>query len=305
MYKIKETEFSLEVRSKTAMGFAWTGLFLVVLLLSFYMGFEYICINTERTLKEVTEVSKAQNKKKKKYKSKKQDKASKTEVYCYITYFSFKEWVTEDSVLLSQIIRMDKGYSSAIKEPSFVSHYNPTFITLQEERYLLRRISDVTFTKEEEVSEKFNDFIENKNKYSSLTIWDWYMGYWGVSAGISFLGLLFLSVSGRYQVAYFDKENHTFSIKNYGLLGLVGEEGNWKDIKKIIYQDKKTAHKKGIFFVVKIKSETPSKKYKTKKIYFTHHTDVISKQAAQKIADLIRPIAKPSSVKNKPVEQKI
>ncbi len=299
MYKVKETESALEVRSKTTMGFVWTGLFLMIFFVSTYMGFEYVSIKTERTLKEVVGVSDIQKSKKKKSKSKKEDKISTTEIYCYTTYFSFKEGFKEDSVLLSQIIRMDRGYSSAIKEASFVFHYNPTFITLQQNRYPLRRISDVTFTQEEAVSKKFNDFIENKNKPSLFTIWDWYMGYWGIAAGISFLGLLFLSVSGRYQLAYFDKIKHTFFIKNYGLLGFVGEEGDWKDIKKIIYQDKQTAHKKGIFFVVKIKSDTPSKKYKTKKIYFTHHTDAISKEVAQKIADLIRPITKPNSEKNK------
>jgi hypothetical protein len=100
-------------------------------------------------------------------------------------------------------------------------------------------------------------------------------------------------VSGRYQVTYFDKKNHTFFIKNYGLLGFVGEDGNWKDIKKIIYQDKKTLHDKGIFFLVKTKATRSSKKYKTKKVYFTHHTDKTSKEVAQKIADLIRPVIKP------------
>lgn len=298
MYNVKETESALEVRSKTAMGFVWTVLLLTIFLVSIYMGFEYISIKTERTLREVVGASTVQNSKKKKSKKKviKEDPINTSEIQCYITYFSFREGFEKDSVLLSQILRMDKGYSSSINESNSIFHYNPTFITAQQEHYPLRRISDVAFTPEI-LSKKFNDFVLNKRPY--LNAWDWYMGYWGIAAGISFLGLLFLSVSGRYQLAYFDKTKHTFYIKNYGLLGFVGEEGNWKDIKKIIYQDKQTAHKKGIFFVVKIKSDTPSKKYKTKKIYFTHHTDVISKEVAQKIADLVRPIAKPNSEKNK------
>lgn len=299
MYKVKETESALEVRSKTAMGFVWTGLFLVVFLVSAYNGFEYFSVKTERTLQAVTGVSAVQSNKKKKSKSKKENKVS-TEIYYYITYFSFKEGFQEDSTLLSQIIRMDRGYSSSTNEVSFIFHYNPTFITSQQKRYPLRRISDVTFTQKEVVSEKFNDFLLNGNTLAPLSIWDWYMGYWGIAAGVSFLGLLFLSVSGRYQIAFFDKEKYTFSIKNYGLLGFVKEEGNWKNIKKIIYQDKKTAHKKGIFFVVKLNTVAQSKKYKTKKVYFTHHTDEISKEVVQRIADLIRPIAKPKSEKNQP-----
>ncbi|WP_375561452.1 hypothetical protein ACE193_02540 [Bernardetia sp. OM2101] len=300
MYNVKETETALEVRSKTAMGFVWTGLFLTVLVVSFYMGFEYISIKCERSIEQITNTS-TKNKKNKSIK--KINDVNK--VFCYITYFSFQEGVSLDSILLSETLRMDKGYSSATNEASFISHYNPTFITLEEERFPLRRISDITFTKEEEISKKFNDFVLNKNKFSSFIIWEWYMGYWGIAAGMSFLALLFLSISGRYQVACFDKEKHTFSIKNYGLLGVVEQNGNWKDIKKIIYQDKKTLHKKGIFFVVKTKLTSSSKKYKTKKIYFTHHTDPKSKEVAQVIADLIRPIAKPYSEKNKTVEQEV
>ncbi len=292
MYKIKETEKTLEVRSKTAMGFVWTGLFLTILVLSFYMSFEYISIKCERPLLEVTTTQK--NKKNKKRKK------LTAETRCYITHFDFKNGVKTDSILLSEIIRMDKGYFSSLESESDVAvHYNPTFVTSQQERYPLRRISDVAFTPEL-LSKNFNDFILNKRP--SLNTWDWYMGYWGIAAGISFLGLLFLSVSGRYQVACFDKENHTFSIKNYGLLGFVGEEGNWKDIKRIIYQDKKTLHKKGIFFLVKTNKEKSTKKIKTKKVYFTHHTDETSKEVAQKIADLIRPIVKPNSPKNSKME---
>ncbi len=286
MYKVKETESALEVRSKTAMGFVWTGLFLIILVLSFYMSFEYISINIERPLVQSNE-----------------QKANSSKIPCFITYFNFKEGIKEDTVFLSQILRMDKGYSSSTNEASFVFHYNPTIVTLKREYYPLRRISDVTFTKEEEISSKFNTFIESKNKLLSLNTWDWYMGYWGIAAGISFLGLLFLSVSGRYQVVCFDKKSQKFSIKNYGLLGFVGEEGNWKDIKRIIYQDKKTRHKKGIFFLVRRKISPSSKKFKTKKIYFTHHTDTKSKEVAKRIADLVRPIAKPNAEKNKSVNQ--
>jgi hypothetical protein len=292
MYKVKETESVLEVRSKTAMGFVWTGLFLVILVLSFYMSFEYISIHIERSLGEVAGVSSIQNQKKKRNK----DKIVTTKIFCYITYFSFQEGSRLDSIPLSEILRMDKGYSSSLNNGSTSAfHYNPTIITTLQKPYPLRRISDIAFTPEL-ISAKFNKFIINDSTY--ISVWDWYMGYWGVSAGISFLGLLFLSVSGRYQVAYFDKENQTFTIKNYGLLGFVGEEGQWKDIKKIIYQDKKTVHKKGIFFVAKTQETRSSKKYKTKKIYFTHHTDEISKKVAQQIADLIRPVAKPNSEKN-------
>lgn len=296
MYKIKETESTLKVRSKTAMGLAWIGLFLAILVMSFYMGFEYISVKCERSIEQTAKQKKQKNKKAKK---------KTEEVFCYVTYFSFQEGIQLDSIPLSQILRMDKGYSSTAHEGSFIYHYNPTFITLQEERFPLRRISEVTFTEKEEMSEKFTDFVINDNKRSSFLIWEWYMGYWGVSAAVAFLGLLFLGVSGRYQIASFDKKNHTFTIKNYGLLGSVTEIGHWKDIKKIIYQDKTTLHKKGIFFVVKIKTIPSSKKYKTRKIYFTHHTDKISKEAVQRIADLIRPIAKPHSEKNKPLKQQI
>ncbi|AFM05831.1 hypothetical protein Fleli_3511 [Bernardetia litoralis DSM 6794] len=294
MYTIKNTETALEVRSKTAMGFVWTVLFLIILIVSLYVSFEYVSLKCERSLTQATTTSGNKNKKSIK---------NTSEIFCYITYFSFKEGVKRDSVLLSEILRMDKGYYSLTHEANFIVHCNPTFITLKQEHYPLRRISDITFTREEVISENFNDFL--KNKKSSLNIWDWYMGYWGVSAGVSFLGLLFLSVSGRYQVARFDKEKHTFSIKNYSLLGFVEKNGNWKDIKKIIYQDKKTRHKKGIFFLVKKKLNPSDKKYKTEKVYFTHHIDKVSKDVAQQIADLIRPIAKPKSEKNKSVEQEI
>ncbi len=240
MYKIKETESALEVRSKTAMGFVWTVLFLTILMVSFYMSFEYISIKCERAIGDNTT-------------KKKKTKKLTPQTLCYITHFDFKNGLKIDSLLLSDIIRMDKGYFSSIETDSDVAiHHNPTFITSQQERYPLRRISNVALTPEM-LSKRFNDFIVNERP--SLNTWDWYMGYWGIAAGISFLGLLFLSVSGRYQIACFDKEKHTFSIKNYGLLGFVGTEGNWKDVKRIIYQDKKTRHKKGIFFLVKTKSE--------------------------------------------------
>ncbi|WP_338764001.1 hypothetical protein WAF17_20835 [Bernardetia sp. ABR2-2B] len=292
MYKIKETEKILEIRSKTAMGFAWTVLFLAILIVSSYSGFEYISIKCERPIGEVTNIA-----------TKKGKNKNVKKIFCYINYFSFKEGLRLDSILLADVLRMDKGYSSSLKnESNSTFHYNPTIITTLQKQYPLRRISDVAFTPEV-ISKKFNEFIiENNTLFVSA--WDWYMGWWGVAAGISFLGLLFLSVSGRYQVALFDKEKHTFTIKNYGLLGFVGEEGNWKDIRKIIFQDKKTVHKKGIFFLVRRKTSPSAKKFKTKKIYFTHHTDKTSKEAAQKIADLIRPIARPNSPKNLKVENK-
>lgn len=295
MYRIKETESALEVRSKTAMGFVWTVLFLSVLVLSFYMSFEYISIKCERPVEETEAKSTVKVKK-----SKKRKKLT-PETLCYITHFDFKNGIKTDSIILSEIIRMDKGYFSSLETESDAAvHYNPTFVTSQQQHYPLRRISDVAFTPES-LSKNFNDFILNKRP--SLNTWDWYMGYWGIAAGISFLGLLFLGVSGRYQVAYFDKNNHTFFIKNYGLLGFVGEYGNWKDIKRIIYQDKQTRHKKGIFFLIKTKLPTSNKKHETKKIYFTHHTDEVSKQVAQQIADLIRPIAKPNSEKNQVITE--
>ena len=300
MYKIKETESALEVRSKMSMGFLWTALFLASLIISCYMSFEYIAVKCTRPIEQITssalqkENSKTQKNKKS---SKNKDNENKTNTtFCYITYFSFQEGVRKDSIALSQILRMDKGYSSSLSsESTSTFHYNPTLVTTLQKPYPLRRISDIAFTPEI-ISERVNKFILNTSPY--ISAWDWYMGYWGISAGISFLALLFLSVSGRYQVACFDKEKHTFSIKNYGLLGFVGAEGDWKDVKKIIYQDKETIHKKGIFFLVKTKSTSDSKKHKTKKIYFTHHIDKISKEVAQQIADLIRPIAKPNSNKN-------
>ncbi len=287
MYKIKETDSALEVRSKTAMGFVWTGLFLTILLLSMYMGFEYISVKSERPIEQLTQISKKGNK---------SIKETNSEAYFYMTHFSFQEGFRTDSIALKEILRMDKGYSSSRNESTSTFHYNPTLITILQKPYPLRRISDIAFTPEV-ISAKVNKFIIDMSPFVSA--WDWFMGYWGIGAGVSFIGLLFLSVSGRYQVACFDKDKHTFSIKNYGLLGFVGEEGNWKDIKRIIYQDKKTVHKKGIFFLVRRKVSNSDKKYKTKKVYFTHHTDQTSKQAAQRVADLIRPIAKPNSEKNK------
>ena len=68
MYNVKETESALEVRSKTAMGFVWTVLLLTIFLVSIYMGFEYISIKTERTLREVVGASTVQNSKKKEVK---------------------------------------------------------------------------------------------------------------------------------------------------------------------------------------------------------------------------------------------
>lgn len=300
MYKIKETESALEVRSKTAMGFLWTGLFLAILLVSCYMSFEYIAIKCTRPIEQITNTAiqkeDSKTKKNKKSNKNKESESKPNKIFCYITYFSFQEGVRKDSVALSEILRMDKGYSSSLSnESTSIFHYNPTLVTTLQKPYPLRRISDIAFTPEV-ISEKFNKFVLNTSPYMSA--WDWYMGYWGISAGVSFLGLLFLSVSGRYQVACFDKQKHTFSIKNYGLLGFVGYEGEWKDIKRIIYQDKKTVHKKGIFFLVKTKSTSDNKKYKTKKIYFTHNTDKISKDVAQQIANLIRPIAKPNSEEN-------
>ena len=308
MYKVKETQSVLEVRSKTAVGFVWTGLFLIISIVSFYMGFEYISIKSERTLREVVNVSSITStpKEKRKLSSKKGQSTiteKSTHSLCHITYFNFKKGLRRDSIPLTQIIRMDKGYHSSLgNESKSIFHYNPTLITSEQKPYPLRRISDVAFTPEV-ISQDFNEFILNNSPY--ILVWDWFMGYWGIAAGISFLGLLFLSVSGRYQIARFDKEKHTFSIKNYGLLGFVGEEGEWKDIKRIIYQDKKTVHKKGIFFLVRRKSTSSSKKFKTQKIYFTHHTDSTSKEVAQKIANLIRPIAKPDSEKNKFIEERI
>jgi len=302
MYKIKETESVLEIRSKMSMGFLWTGLFFALLIVSFYMSFEYISVKCERPIEQITSTELQQEKQKnKKNKSKKSNKnsaieAKTNEIFCYVTYFSLREGFKLDSIALSQIIRMDQGYSSSLgTESTSAFHYNPTIITVLQKSYPLRRISNIAFTPEV-ISPNFNKFIINTS--SHVSVWDWYMGYWGIAAGISFLGLLFLSVSGRYQVACFDKEKHTFSIKNYGLLGFVGAEGDWKDVKKIIYQDKETIHKKGIFFLVKTKSTSDSKKHETKKIYFTHHIDKISKEVAQQIADLIRPIAKPNSNKN-------
>ena len=275
MYKVKETESALKITSKTAMGFIWTVLFFTVLIMSFYMSFEYVSIKCDRNVSN-------------KVKGKLLPQSR-----CYITHFDFKNNLTIDSLLLSDIIRMDKGYFSSLEDESDMTlHYNPTFITSQKKHYPLRKVSSVAFTPEL-LSKSFNDFIVNK--HPSLNIWDWYMGYWGVVAGLSFLALLFLAVSGRYQVAVFDKINHTFFIKSYGFSGIEVKTGNWKDIKRIIYQDKATLHKKGIFFVMKVRKNPDSKKYKTEKVYFTHYTDKTSKRVAQRIANLVRPIAKPES----------
>ncbi|WP_291723855.1 hypothetical protein [Bernardetia sp.] len=283
MYKVTETDSFLKVKSKMAIGLVWTGFFIIALLVSFYMGFEYISLKCERNLQA---------------KSGKRSKLTPKN-RCYIVHFDFKNGFTTDSLLLSDIIRMDKGYFSSLEDNSDMTvHYNPTFVTSQQTRYPLRKISSVAFTPEL-LSKNFNNFITNN--HPSLSTWDWYMGYWGVVSGFSFLALLFLAVSGRYQIVTFDKKNQTFQIKNYGMFGVEEEEGKWKNIKRIIYQNKETRHKKGIFFLMKEKKNPLSKKYRIKKVYFTRHTDKASKKVAQRIADLVRPIARPNSPKNKEI----